>query len=596
MDKLSFERWRIWTGTMARAALFLALGGAPAAYAHQGTAPWLDESTLDQGLYVEVRHPRVIRNPRAFEVSVLVNNLLGSERVAIRGVRYSLPGRVEPVARARNHALPTKRTAYRRYKTLLRQMERAGQRSDAAGVERMRKESHSLLLDMTKDTFRDRQFVDRASIPEIGKVMKLTVEVDVAQRRGVRTISRTVDIPVEPLLPSGPDGSWFAGDQHLHTAYSIDAFFLEGTVDAVTQYATTAQALGLDWIIITDHTNVNFLIWYQPYLFEAGENMAQAYRTQNDYLVLQGEEMGVGAHGLLGAPAHLLVYPRAADSTGFLPNPCSGLAGALGCEPEQVVIDRVNENGGLSFIAHPFDSQEPFYAPWNQNSGAVGWAGIEIFNADVGPLADPDVQAIAWWNQKLNEIPPPQGGQLALRPDYPTRFPVGLGNSDAHHITKIGNTFSYARLPGVTQGSMVPREALMNAFIEGAVVASNGPLAYAEIAGASTGEVAAVGPGPTPVTLTLETTPEFGPVSDYVLAVFVNGTLRRVIQPDGATGFQRTVVVDEAFSPPDKFVTVASQRFQCGGCPLNRFDSVSLANPIWLEFANPATLSKPSTR
>jgi hypothetical protein len=595
MNTVFPERWRVTTVGMVRLALFLAVCGAQAAYGHQRTAPWLDESSLDQGLYVDVRHPRVIRNPRSFEVSVLVNNLLGNERVAVRAVRYSLPGRVDEVARARSHALPSKRTAYRRYKTNLRQMERAEQRKDVAGVERLRKESHSLLLEMTKDTFRDRQLVDPASIPGVGSVMKLTVEVDVARRRGVRTISRTVDIPVEPLLPSGPDGSWFAGDQHLHTNYSIDAFFLEGTSEGVTEYASTAQALGLDWIIITDHTNVNFLIWYQPYLFGWGETMAQAYRNQNNYLVLQGEEMGVGDHGPLGAPAHLLVYPRAADSTGFLANPCTGFLGALGCEPEQVVLDRVNQNGGIGFIAHPFDSN-PIFAPWNQNSGADGWAGIEIFNADVGPLLLQDGQAIEWWNQELNEIPAPQGGELATRPDFPTRFPVGIGNSDAHTPTRIGNTFSYARLPGVSQGSMVPREALMNAFVDGAVVASNGPLAYAEIAGASTGEVAAVGPGPTPVTLALETTPEFGPVSDYVLGIFVNGTLRRVIQPDGTPGFQRTVVVNEVFSPGDKFVTVASDRFQCNGCPANDLRFVSLSNPIWLEFPAPATIEKPSTR
>jgi hypothetical protein len=85
-------------------------------------------------------------------------------------------------------------------------------------------------------------------------------------------------------------------------------------------------------------------------------------------------------------------------------------------------------------------------------------------------------------------------------------------------------------------------------------------------------------------------------VSDYVLGIFVNGTLRRVIQPDGTPGFQRTVVVNEVFSPGDKFVTVASDRFQCNGCPPNDLRFVSLSNPIWLEFPAPATIEKPSTR
>jgi hypothetical protein len=102
-------------------------------------------------------------------------------------------------------------------------------------------------------------------------------------------------------------------------------------------------------------------------------------------------------------------------------------------------------------------------------------------------------------------------------------------------------------------------------------------------------------PGPNQITLTLETTPEFGPVSDYELSIFVNGTLRRTVRPDGTTGFQRTVVVDEVFSPPDKFVTIASQRFQCSGCPPSELAFVSLANPIWLELSTAPTSPTPSS-
>jgi hypothetical protein len=127
----------------------------------------------------------------------------------------------------------------------------------------------------------------------------------------------------------------------------------------------------------------------------------------------------------------------------------------------------------------------------------------------------------------------------------------------------------------------------MSAFIEGRLVASNGPLAYGEIAGAGTGGVAVVPPGRNLVALTLETTPEFGPVSDYELSVFVNGDLRRTVPPNGAPGFQRTVVVEEVFSPPDKFVTVTARRFQCGGCSPDELRFLSIANPIWLELSTP---------
>jgi len=576
-------RARLWTG----AALVLAFSIGSPGFGHQHTAPWLDESTLDRGLYVEVRHPRVIRSPRSFDVSVLVNNLLGAEPVTVREVRYALPGAFDRVTHPRRHDLPSRQSSYRRYKSILGQMGRAGERKDRASVERLRNESRSSLRDITARAFRDSQRVDAVYSTGVGSVMNLMVEVDVVEAGRLRTIRRDVEIPIQPPLPDGTDGSWFAGDQHLHTAYSMDAFFLEGTHENVTQFAVTAQAIGLDWIIITDHTNLDFLVWYKPYLFALGEAKARTYRDQNDYLVLQGQEMGIGSPGFFGETAHLLAYPRAGDSTGFLHNPCPGLIlGHAKCEPEQVVLDRVNDHGGIGFIAHPFDSIPFFFAPWDRNSGAVGWAGLEIFNSDLGSLEDSDSEAIAWWHELLDEIPPPSGGQLAERPDYPTRFPVGIGNSDAHQPARIGNTFSYARLPEVLHGAgMVPREDVMSAFVEGRLVASNGPLAYGEINGAGTGEVAVVPPGRNQIVLTLETTPEFGPVSDYELSLFVNGTLRRTVPPNGATGYQRTVVVEEEFSPPDKYVTITSRRFQCSGCSPGALEFVSLANPIWLELS-----------
>lgn len=585
----------IWRGAAAAlaAALVVAICGVPEVYGHQQTAPWLDESTLDRGLYIEVRHPRVIRNPRSFDVSVLVNNLMGDEPVTVREVRYSLPGAFDRVAHPRSDALPSKRTSYRRYKGLLQELHDAGERNDVAEVTRLHEESRWRLFDIGLGALRDRQHVDASAIPRRGSSMHLTVEIDVVEAGTLRTIRRDVRIPVQPRLPTGSDDSWFAGDQHLHTAYSIDAFFLEGTSEVVTDYAVTGQTVGLDWIIITDHTNLNFLIWYQPYLFDFGESMAQAYRDQNDYLVMQGQEMGIGSPGFFGEAAHILAYPRTSYSTGFLVNPCPGLIlGHVNCEPEQVIIDRINDNGGIGFIAHPFDSTPLFYAPWDRNSGAVGWAGVEVFNSDLGVLREPDLQAVAWWHELLNEIPAPQGGKLAERPDYPTRFPVGIGNSDAHQPARIGAMFTYARLPTVVHGAgMVPREQLMSAFVEGRLVASNGPLVYGEIQGAGTGEVAVLSPGQNELDVTLQTTPEFGPVGDYIILVFVNGSLREWVLSQGVADFQRSVDVELELDPPDKFVTIAAVRVACNGCSPGELNYVALANPIWLELSAPSSTS-----
>jgi hypothetical protein len=92
-----------------------------------------------------------------------------------------------------------------------------------------------------------------------------------------------------------------------------------------------------------------------------------------------------------------------------------------------------------------------------------------------------------------------------------------------------------------------------------------------------------VAAGENDVTVTLHTTPEFGPVGDYLIVVFVNGTVRAWMLPDGAPGFQRSVAIDVALAPPDKFATIAAVRAACDGCSPDELSFAALANPIWLD-------------
>ena len=48
---------------LAGTATLFIVGAIAPVYGHQHTAPWLSESDLDNGLFVEVRHPRVIQSP-----------------------------------------------------------------------------------------------------------------------------------------------------------------------------------------------------------------------------------------------------------------------------------------------------------------------------------------------------------------------------------------------------------------------------------------------------------------------------------------------------------------------------------------------------
>ena len=301
------------------------------------------------------------------------------------------------------------------------------------------------------------------------------------------------------------------------------------------------------------------------------------------------DNAGVGALGPFGEPAHLLAYPRAADSTGYLSNQCNGLIfNHVNCEPEQVIVDRINNAGGIGFIAHPFESNPFSYAAWDIDAGVVGWGGLEIFNASNGGFGLDDQQSVDWWHELLRDIDPPAGGQLGDRADFPTRFPVGLGNSDAHEPSDIGNTFTYAMLPDTdhTATPKPPREDVMEAFVSGRVVASNGPLVYGEINGAGTGEVASLSPGANQLLVTLMTTPEFGPVGDYEVTVLVDGFPHTVIGPSGSPDFATTIVLDDLLEPPDKFVTLQAERVVCNDCPTNAITYRALANPIWLEFTS----------
>ena len=570
---------------IAAAALIFFLLTLPV-YGHEKSAPWLDETTLDGGLFVELRHPPVIRRAKPFDITVVMINLQVNGDVTVDEVRYFLPDAPAPVVHPRDEVLVNKSSAHEQYKAARRRLEENDSNQDANIVGEHYARSRLALMDVASGTLRDRQRVDADLIPPVGSILEVTVEVDVLQAGQRRTLRRVARIPVQPPLPTGDLGSWFAGDQHLHTAFSIDAFVIDGTAELLTDYAATAEAIGLDWIIVTDHTNIGFSIWYDPSLFAIGEILARRYRSSQNFLILQGQEMGVGAIGPLGEPAHLLVYPRLADSTGFLPNPCSGLVfNHVNCEPEQVIIDRVNDAGGIGFIAHPFDSAAFAFAQWDIDSNIVGWGGLEIFNSSAGVFGPEDQESVDWWHDRLNEIDPPVNGELADRADYPTRFPVGLGNSDAHQPGNIGNTFSYAKLPGVRRGQGTPsREDVAEAFVSGRLVASNGPLVYGQVNGAGTGEVATVSFGENRLRVTLLTTPEFGPVGDYEITVLVDGTPRITVPPSGATNFSKTVVFEDLLAPPDKFVTIQAVRGVCEGCPPDAIVYQAIANPIWLEF------------
>jgi hypothetical protein len=582
--------------------------GAPRARAHDERPPWLDETAFDRGLYIAVQYPRVIRCPGPVDIKVTLRNMAGVQGVTVENIAYAraADGVVEthPIGRR----LATQRPAFELYKTTRAEMHARAQRADTNGVQQLARRSRDLLQQLAGAALYDRCRVPVENVlAEAGSCFHMLVEIGLIEAGRPRLIRRTIEIPIAPPLPSGAEpgrpwrydlrsrwlppregasasrgaldsGVWYAGDQHLHTTYSLDALVLNGTEEDVTDYAATAELMGLNWIIVTDHSNVhvtwNGTDYYTPEQFAAGTAQAADYTAQHALLALYGEEMGAGQSGLFALPSHYLAYPFATDSTGYLENPSSGLVFNLAnCEPEQVIIDRVNNAGGFGFIAHPFDSGALAYAPWDFNNGATGWSGLEIWSDTNGQIKDTDNQALTKWYDLLNAIPGPQQGQLADRPDFPNAFPTGLGNSDAHEPGLIGATFTYARMPDVS------RAAVTSALLEGRCIASNGPLCYGEINGAGIGDVAFLLHGDNALDLTLATTAEFGPVGDYALTIHVNGMLRDTVPPTGNPDYSVTIqLAGLNLDSPDRFVTL-------------RADSIdgafhAITNPIWLQFTS----------
>lgn len=578
----------------------------PVATAHNHRPPWLDETALEDGLHIAVQHARVIRAPGPVNVKVTVRNIAGEQDVTVESIRYVFPDKDAVELHRFDRTLPTRRAAFELYKATVTEMHELAHREDAAAVQRSARQCRTLLHELTTGALTDRYSIPVERVPtRVGLAFRMVVEIEVAENGRHRVVRRPVEIPVWSPLPNGAIETrswsydvrartlehreeatppreradtvvWYAGDQHLHTTYSLDAFVLNGTDEDVADYAATAELLGLDWIIVTDHSNVH-VTWsgtdyYTPGQFADGTAQAAAYTAQNPLLALYGEEMGAGQSGLLALPSHYLAYPYASESTGYLANPSSGLVfGLANCEPEQVIIDRVNDAGGFGFIAHPFDSGSLAFAEWNFNNGATGWSGLEIWSDTLGQIKSTDDQALAEWHDLLNTIPAPQQGVLSDRPDFPNPFPVGLGNSDAHEPGLIGATFTYAWMPAFSRAQVV------SALMGGRCVASNGPLLFGEINGARIGEVTFLLDGDNDLDLTLSTTAEFGPVGDYALTVYVNGVVRATVSPTGDPGFSMTVQLPGLnLSSPDKFVTLRA----------DSSDGVhhAIANPIWLQF------------
>lgn len=198
----------------------------------------------------------------------------------------------------------------------------------------------------------------------------------------------------------------YVGNIHMHTVHSDG----EGTF---TDLALAARKAGLDFIVVTDHN-----------VFKKEE---EGYRF--GVLVLVGEEV----HDPQRDPEvnHLLCLGIREDVAHLAANP-------------QALIDAVNAQGGLAFLAHPIERSAPLVPetfPW-VDWWVEGFAGIELWNY-MSSLREFAVNRVvglvlSLFPQYFVEGPLPE--VLALWDDLLREGKVvAIGGSDAHaHVYRLG--------------------------------------------------------------------------------------------------------------------------------------------------------------
>ena len=172
------------------------------------------------------------------------------------------------------------------------------------------------------------------------------------------------------------DGQWFKGNLHTHTTESDGSMSPQDTADAYRE-------AGYDFIAITDHEKVTDV----------------SGLSQNDFLVMPGTELGVGA-AELGQPYHVVCL-------GVTQRPDPAQCGALGD-----VIAATRGLGGEAHVAHPYWSG----LTCKDLLGHEHLLGIEVYNTTCDVSIGKGHSAVQW-------------DDLLARGEAP----LGLAVDDMHH-------------------------------------------------------------------------------------------------------------------------------------------------------------------
>jgi hypothetical protein len=209
-------------------------------------------------------------------------------------------------------------------------------------------------------------------------------------------------------------------NMHIHTRYSDGT----GTHDQIAREAIDA---GLDCIIITDH-NVH-VKGLESYVRQGGRKL----------IMLTGEEV----HDQARQPQrnHLLVLGVDGEMAVYADQP-------------QMLIDRVNQANGLSFIAHPIDLALPLFnepeIPWDAWE-VHNYTGIELWNgfSELKTIIRNGFDAVRYGLNFDAVAHSPHPAALHLWDDLTAQGlrVVAVGGSDAHRLIKKFGPFTRIIFP-----------------------------------------------------------------------------------------------------------------------------------------------------
>jgi len=218
-----------------------------------------------------------------------------------------------------------------------------------------------------------------------------------------RLIAQPARTPPTDILDDGYED--YVGVIHVHTTYSHDA---HGTFESVVR---TANAQGLDYVIVTDHNTL------QPL-----RDGLQGWHGAT--LVLIGTELSIRG-------GHLLALDIAEEID----------RGAL---TTQQVIDEVNRQGGLGIIAHPYFEKRR-WTDWSVD----GLTGVEAYNVAHDTMDEHRFRMVLWtlattaidfYYSILDRPYDP----LAKWDELITQHGrmLGIGSTDAHEFHVFGVKFA----------------------------------------------------------------------------------------------------------------------------------------------------------